>query len=80
MTNCVVFRRVAEVAGILLIGEGVMGLLQPRRYSRLWHFGPQLLRAATEELAEHPKTARGIYLAEIAVGIAIASLQTPDTE
>ncbi len=78
MTNNLVLRRIVEVAGILLIGEGVMGLIQPRRYSRLWSFGPQLLRAATEELAEHPKTARAIYLAEMALGIALASCQTPD--
>jgi hypothetical protein len=57
-----------------------MGLLKPRWHSLLWRFGPELARAATEELAEHPKTARAIYLAEAALGVAIASCQTPDVE
>ncbi len=76
--NNLVGRRLVQLGALLLIGDGVMGLLKPRWHSLLWHFGPELVRAATEELAEHPKTARSIYLAEAALGIAIASLQTPD--
>jgi hypothetical protein len=52
-----------------------MGLLRPRRHSLLWHVGPELAKAATEELAAHPQTARVIYAAELALGIAIASIQ-----
>jgi hypothetical protein len=55
-----------------------MGLLKPRWHSLLWHFGPQLAKAATEELAEHPNTARAIYFAEAVVGVAIAAAQTPE--
>lgn len=54
-----------------------MGLLQPRRHSLLWHFGPQLSRAMTEELADHPKVARSVYLAEVALGLALSLCQTP---
>ncbi len=55
-----------------------MGLIKPRWHSRLWHFGPQLAIAVTEELAEHPNTARVVYAAEVAIGIAIASCSTPE--
>lgn len=55
-----------------------MGLIKPRWHSLLWHFGPQLAKAVTEELAEHPNTARAIYLAEAAAGIALAASQTPE--
>ncbi|HEY1771000.1 MAG TPA: hypothetical protein VGG02_12175 [Chthoniobacterales bacterium] len=80
MTDNLVFRRVLQFGALILIGDGVMGLIKPRWHSLLWHFGPELARAATEELAEHPKTARTIYLAEAALGIAIASLQTPEID
>ena len=80
MNNNLIFRRVIELGALFLIGDGVMGLLKPRWHSLLWHFGPQLARAATEELAEHPKTARAVYLAEAAIGVALASCQTPEVE
>ena len=71
-------RRVIQLGALFLIGDGVMGLIKPRWHSLLWHFGPELAKAATEELAAHPKTARSVYLAEAALGIAIASMQTPE--
>ncbi len=67
-----------ELGALFMIGDGIMGLIKPRWHSLLWHFGPELAKAATEELAEHPKTARVIYAAEVAIGIAIAAQQTPE--
>lgn len=80
MTNNLIARRLIELGALFLIGDGIMGLLKPRWHSLLWHFGPELARAATEELAEHPKTARTIYLAELALGVVVASRQTPEVE
>ena len=80
MTNNLIARRLIDMGALFLIGDGIMGLLKPRWHSLLWRFGPELARAVTEELAEHPKTARAIYLAEAALGVAIASWQTPDVE
>ena len=71
-------KRLLELGGLILIGDGLMGLLHPRRHSLLWHCGPELAKAMTEELAEHPKTARAIYATELAVGVALASLQLSD--
>ena len=73
-------KRLLELGGFILIGDGLMGLLFPRRHSLLWHVGPQLAKAVTEELADHPKTARTIYAAELAAGIALATLQLSDTD
>ncbi len=80
MTNNLLLRRVIQMGALFLIGDGVMGLIKPRWHSLLWRVGPQVMRAATEELADHPKTARTIYLAEAALGIAVASLQTPEID
>ncbi len=73
-------KRLLELGGLILIGDGLMSLLRPRRHSLLWHFGPQLAKAVTEELADHPKTSRAVYAAELAVGVALASLQLPDVD
>ncbi len=78
MTSHMTTRRLVQLGALFLIGDGVMGLLKPRWHSLLWNFGPELARAATEELAAHPKTARSVYLAEAALGVVLASRQTPD--
>ncbi len=80
MGKNLVLRRVVELGALFLIGDGVMGLIKPRWHSLLWHFGPELAKAVTEELAAHPKTARAVYLAEVAAGIALASTQTPEVD
>ena len=80
MTNNLISRRLIQLGALFLIGDGVMGLLKPRWHSLLWHFGPQLARAATEELAEHPTTARAIYFAQAAIGVAFAACQTTEVE
>lgn len=72
-------RRVVETAALFLIGDGIMGLLKPRRHSRLWHFGLEITKATTEELATHPDAARAIYALEAALGIAIASFSTRES-
>ncbi len=80
MNNNLIARRLIQMGALFLIGDGVMGLLKPRWHSLLWRFGPQLARAATEELAEHPNTARALYLAEVAIGVAVAARQTPEVD
>ncbi|MEP7070942.1 MAG: hypothetical protein ABI839_01010 [Verrucomicrobiota bacterium] len=80
MTNNLAFRCTVQAGAILLIGHGVMGLLRPRWHSLAWSAGPQLLRAASEELAEHPTTARAVYVAELAAGIALACWRPADDE
>jgi hypothetical protein len=71
-------RRLIEGFALFLIGDGVMGLLKPRRHSLLWDCGPKSLREFTEMLANHTPLARGIYLAEIAIGLLLASKQTAE--
>ena len=80
MNNNLITRRLIQLAALVLIGDGVMGLLKPRWHSMLWHFGPEIARAATEELAENPKTARVVYFAEAAIGVALASCQTLEAD
>ena len=80
MNNNLFGRRVIQLGALFMIGDGIMGLLKPRWHSLLWHFGPQLARAATEELADNPRIARAVYLTEAAIGVALASCQTPEID
>ena len=34
-------RRIAEVVAMLIIGEGVLTIIAPRRHSLLWDLGPE---------------------------------------
>jgi len=69
-------RRLLEGGALFLIGDGIMGLLKPRRHSLLWDCGPQPIRSVTEGLAENPELARSVYLLEAAVGLLLAWRQT----
>jgi hypothetical protein len=72
MTSHLIKRRLLRAGGFFLIGDGLLGLVQPRRPSLLSHFGPKLTRAVMEELAEYPKLSRSIQLAKVAVGVTLA--------
>ncbi len=71
MTNNLVGQRLLQIGGLLLIGNAVMGLVRPRWHTLPWRGGPQLPLAVTEELADHPKVGRPVYLAQAALGVAL---------
>ena len=71
MTNDSVGQRLLQVGALLLISNGVMGLLRPRWHTLPWRRGPQLALAMSEQLADNPKISRPVYLAQTAVGVAL---------
>ncbi len=73
MTENELGRRLLQIGALLLIVDGISGILMPRRRSLVWHLGPQLAKAATEELADHPRAARAINAAKAAVGVLLLS-------
>ena len=64
-------RRLLQIGGLLLIADGIAGIVMPRRRSLLWHVGPQLVKAATEEIADHPRTARAVNATKTALGVVL---------
>ena len=66
-------RRLLRIGALLLIVDGICGIVMPRRRSLAWHVGPELVKAATEEIADHPKTARAINAGKVAVGMMLLS-------
>jgi hypothetical protein len=51
-------RRIAELVAMLMIGEGVLAIIAPRRHSLLWEYGPEGYKRAIEAFAEHPTLTR----------------------
>ena len=71
-------RRLIQLVALVMIGDGVSGLLKPRRHSLLWDVRPETFRAAMEALAAYPGKARLLYAAEIGIGAWLAARQTPE--
>ncbi len=65
-------RRALEVLGLAMIGEGVVGTIQPRRYPLFWKRGPQWLRDTAEFFADRPDMTRLVCMAEAAAGLWLA--------
>ena len=68
-------QRATEIAALLMVGDGVIGMLQPERHARLWQSGLRPYRAAMEPLVRHRGLTRAIAAAQVAAGLWWASRQ-----
>jgi hypothetical protein len=66
--NGMIAKRLLAILAILMIGEGMVALLQPARYMRLWKFGPRSFQETMEELAANSNITRSIAVFELALG------------
>lgn len=73
-------KQIKETIGLALLGEGILGLLYPKKYSLLWKIGPKSLREAMEKAAENPELMRLIYAAEAGLGFWLAKSQLENSE
>lgn len=67
--------RVAEMAAIFMIGDGLLGILQPRRHVDLWRdraLGGEKLVAP---FVDRPRRRQLYGIAQIAAGLALAARQ-----
>jgi hypothetical protein len=68
-------RRLSESAGMLMIGDGVLGMMHPTDHCLLWRGGPDWWRSTIDWFATHPRATRGVAAAEIAAGMWLARRQ-----
>jgi len=61
-------KRLRETAAMLMIGDGVIGMLAPRAHSRLWTFGPRWYRKIMKWFAANPQALQVIAAAELGAG------------
>lgn len=66
-------RRAVETTAMLLVGDGIVGALNPRRHARLWLAGPPAWRRAMAPLVERPSLTRALSLVEAGLGLWLAS-------
>jgi hypothetical protein len=72
--------RVKECLAMMMIGDGVLGLLEPRRHATLWEAGPPWWRGMIEPFARRPGLTRCVGAGEIVLGVWLASRQVVSEE
>lgn len=70
-------RRAAEMAAMFMIGDGVLGLLQPVRHVALWRSRVGAADALVRPFAGLPARRRAYGVAQVAAGIALAAALRP---
>ncbi|WP_237709264.1 hypothetical protein [Sphingomonas elodea] len=66
-------RRSAEMAAVFMIGDGLLGLLQPRRHVALWRSNVPAVDVLVRPFADRPGRRRAYGALQIVVGVALAS-------
>lgn len=70
-------RRSAEMAAVFMIGDGLLGLLQPQRHVDLWRSKAGPVDALVRPFRDRPTRRRLYGLVQIAAGLALAARQRP---
>ncbi|MEN2746233.1 hypothetical protein [Sphingomonas sp. T9W2] len=68
-------KRSAEMAATFMIGDGMLGLLQPRRHVELWQEQAGGAERLVRPFVGHPGRRRAYALLQIAAGLALAARQ-----
>ena len=69
-------QRLLEGAAMMMIGDGLLGLVEPRRHCLLWKAGPAWWERTVEPFVEHPNMTRVLGAAELALGVWLAHRET----
>ncbi len=70
-------RRTAEMAAVFMIGDGLLGLLQPTRHVDLWRSDVAAVDAVVRPFGGRPGRRRLYGVLQIAAGIALATRLRP---
>ncbi|WP_242096853.1 hypothetical protein [Sphingomonas sp. CROZ-RG-20F-R02-07] len=70
-------RRTAEMAAVFMIGDGLLGLLQPRRHVDLWRSDVAAVDALVKPFGGAPGRRRAYGLLQIGAGVLLASRLRP---
>lgn len=69
--------RMAEMAAIFMVGDGLVGLLQPRRHVDLWKDNAMGAEKAVAPFVDRPGRRRLYAVVQIAAGLTLAARQRP---
>ncbi|WP_425230270.1 hypothetical protein [Sphingomonas sp.] len=66
-------KRTAEMAAVFMIGDGLLGLVQPARHVGLWRSDLAAVDALVRPFADRPGRRRAYGLLQIGAGLLLAS-------
>jgi hypothetical protein len=61
-------RGIERWTGLIMVGDGLAGLIWPREYLRKLEVGPQVVNAVLETFAQRPTLTRVLCVVEVAAG------------
>jgi hypothetical protein len=67
--------RAKECLAMMMIGDGVLALVEPRRHLSLWQSGPRWWRGMVEPFLGRPGLTRCLGAGEVVLGVWLASRQ-----
>ena len=65
--------QVKDLAAVALIGDGVVGLMEPQAHCLTWRVGPKPFRQLMDAFVAHPKLTRALAAVEACFGIWLAA-------
>ena len=66
-------KRTAEMAAVFMIGDGLLGLVDPDRHVRLWRSEVGAVDALVRPFADRPARRRAYGLIQLGAGLLLAS-------
>lgn len=63
------FSRWKHFTAMAIIGDGVMGMIHPRRDAKAWHYGPEPWKNLMQSLEDRPNLTRAISAVQVIGGI-----------
>ncbi|MHA6722604.1 hypothetical protein [Sphingomonas sp. RS2018] len=73
-------QRAIEMAAIFMIGDGMLGLLQPRRHVALWREDALGTEKLVVPFDKHPQRRRAYGAVQIIAGLALAAALRGDSQ
>ena len=70
-------KRAGEMAAVFMIGDGLLGLLQPSRHVDLWRSDVGAVDALVSPFGDNPDRRRLYGLIQLAAGLALAANLKP---
>ena len=67
--------RTKEMVAMMMIGEGLVTVVEPERHCMLWKAGPRLWERMLEPFVDHPNMTRVLGAAQLALGFWLAARQ-----
>ena len=66
-------RRLLELVGLMMVGDAMLALIQPRGHVALWYQGPRPWRRMMAPFRSSPDLTRALGAVELAIGLWLAA-------